>query len=263
MTRERDSRISEIFYYFEEHTDIASGRTVGRKIGVIQEILIRKFLLTEQRIRDCLIYEPRLRGRSGATHKVEFVLFSPVSVAHVSLDESFRIGDPSLEITVKRIDASARRARVSVLTGEGPVVKLLAIEQAFPVTVALHGKPRVLFIKLVDIAKTRCRISVLDSSAPLASLESKRVGAQRFAGTDDLGSGIQTIEKAKQTSLVAVDFDLQFNEQMLTQSTKVMVPDFSDEARAAKLAMLRPPKAARPAVPESIMRPFKAAKVKL
>lgn len=39
MTRERDPRISEIFYYFEEHTDIASGRTVGRKIGVIQEII--------------------------------------------------------------------------------------------------------------------------------------------------------------------------------------------------------------------------------
>lgn len=47
------------------------------------------------------------------------------------------------------------------------------------------------------------------------------------------------------------------------QSRKVMVPDLSDEARAAKLAMLRPPKAARPAIPESIMGPFKAAKVKL
>jgi hypothetical protein len=63
----RDPRISEIFYYFESHTDIATGRTVGRKIGVIQEIIIKKFLLTEPSIRDCLIYEPRLRGKSGAT----------------------------------------------------------------------------------------------------------------------------------------------------------------------------------------------------
>jgi hypothetical protein len=59
-------------------------------------------------------------------------------------------------------------------------------------------------------------VSVLDSEVPLASLESKRVGAQRFSGSDALGSGIQTIEKAKQTSLVAIDFDLQFNETMLT-----------------------------------------------
>jgi hypothetical protein len=28
----KDARISEIFYYFSEHTGIRSGRTVGRKI---------------------------------------------------------------------------------------------------------------------------------------------------------------------------------------------------------------------------------------
>ena len=66
MAPVRDPSISEIFYYFETHTDIVNGRTVGRKIGVIQEILIKKFLLTSQRIRDCLIYEPRLRGKSRA-----------------------------------------------------------------------------------------------------------------------------------------------------------------------------------------------------
>ena len=35
---------------------------------------------------------------------------------------------------------------------------------------------------------------VLDLSRPLASLESKRVGAQRFSRTKKLGPGIQTIE---------------------------------------------------------------------
>jgi hypothetical protein len=52
----RDTRISEIFYYFERDTNIATGRTVGRKIGVIQEIIVKKFLLTELSIRDCLIF---------------------------------------------------------------------------------------------------------------------------------------------------------------------------------------------------------------
>jgi len=54
-------------------------------------------------------------------------------------------------------------------------------------------------------------IDVIDTSRLLASLESKRVGAQRFSGSDKLGSGIQTIEKAKQASLVAIDLDLGHN----------------------------------------------------
>src|SRR5258705_1564065 len=55
------------------------------------------------------------------------------------------------------------------------------------------------------------RVSVLDLSDVRASVESKRVGAQRFAGSDKLGSGIQSIEKVKQASLVAIDADLLFN----------------------------------------------------
>jgi hypothetical protein len=54
-------------------------------------------------------------------------------------------------------------------------------------------------------------VSLLDTSDVLASIESKRVGAQIFMGSDRLGAGIQTIEKAKQTSLVAIDADLNFN----------------------------------------------------
>ena len=61
------------------------------------------------------------------------------------------------------------------------------------------------------------RIVALDPIRAVASIESKRVGAQRFSGSEQLGSGIQTIEKAKQASLVAIDFDLGFNGQLLTQ----------------------------------------------
>jgi hypothetical protein len=213
----RDTRISEIFYYFERDTNIATGRTVGRKIGVIQEIIVKKFLLTELSIRDCLIYEPRLRGKSGATHKVEFVLFNPLVVALIAKGERFRTGDPALEITVRKIDSLRGRASLTVLTGEGPVTRTLGIEQALSISLATDGRSKVFFVKLVEVSDTRCRVSILDAQTPLASLESKRVGAQRFSGSDALGSGIQTIEKAKQTSLVAVDFDLQFNEMMLSQ----------------------------------------------
>lgn len=57
-------------------------------------------------------------------------------------------------------------------------------------------------------------IDLIDKTALLASLESKRVGAQRFSGSDTLGAGIQTIEKAKQASLVAIDLDLKHNKQV-------------------------------------------------
>ena len=66
----RDERISDIFYYFEKYTSIASGRTAGRKIGTIQEILVRKLLHTDKRVTRAVVYEPRVPGRSGATHKV-------------------------------------------------------------------------------------------------------------------------------------------------------------------------------------------------
>ncbi len=94
---------------------------------------------------------------------------------------------------------------------------MLSLEQALAARVVIEGRPKILFVKLVEVSHGHCRIAILDSDVPLASLESKRVGAQRFSGSDALGSGIQTIEKAKQTSLVAVDFDLQFNERMLSQ----------------------------------------------
>jgi hypothetical protein len=214
-----DPRISRIFYHFEAHTDIRNGRTVGRKIGVIQEIIIKKFLLTDQKVRDCLIYEPRIRGRSGATHKVEFVLFAPLVVAEIAAGRSLRIHEPSLEVSVLKVDAAAERARVAVLTGEGKTTKLLAVEQALAITLVWLGQPTIFYVKLSGIDGGTCRISILKGAVPLASLESKRVGAQRFAGTEALGSGIQTIEKAKQTALVAVDFDLQFNAQILALTT--------------------------------------------
>jgi len=52
---ERDPRISEVFYFFEQHTSLETGRTVGRKIGVVQEIILKKHLDSSQKIKDCML----------------------------------------------------------------------------------------------------------------------------------------------------------------------------------------------------------------
>jgi len=219
VDEERNARISEIFYYFEKHTDIKNGRTVGRKIGVVQEILVKKMLVQDQRIVDCMVYEPRLRGRSNATHKVEFVLYFPCCVILLKNEVVARIKDPNLQVQVDRVDATRGRARIHIHTGEGTQVKVLGLDQALPVHIKTASGNQTIFIKLAGINEGVVRLSLLDAQRPIASIESKRVGAQRFSGTDALGSGIQTIEKAKQAALAAVDFDLLYNKTLLANST--------------------------------------------
>jgi hypothetical protein len=79
---------------------------------------------------------------------------------------------------------------------------------------------RNLDLRIVAVDGDSVEIDVIDLSRLLASLESKRVGAQRFSGSDKLGSGIQTIEKAKQASLVAIDLDLHHNGTIKPLSTE-------------------------------------------
>ena len=55
----RDQRISDIFYYFEALTTLTSGRTVGRKIGVVQEIILRKYLEQSEHLRRRMYLERR------------------------------------------------------------------------------------------------------------------------------------------------------------------------------------------------------------
>ncbi len=215
---EHDPRISPIFYYFEQHTTIASGRTVGRKIGVVQEILCKKLLQQSATIRDALVYEPKVPGRSGATHKVEFILFQPVEARELPLGGASRPLDaaPDLRLRATGISADKTSAQVEITLG--------TVTRRYRVTpgalLVLHAAHRDLvpdggLLQVVGISDASVRVSLLDGTRPLASVESKRVGAQRFSGSDNLGSGIQTIEKAKQASLVAVDFDLLFNGSVL------------------------------------------------
>lgn len=211
--QERDPRISEIFYYFEHHTSISSGRTVGRKIGVIQELMCKRLLLNSELIRDSMIYEPRIRGFSGATHKVEFVLFQPLEVLEMEVGQQLDSAEvDGLSLSVSKVNSERKSAAIS-LTYTGRKVRCTV----FTDKIITSKNPRLLLepddlqIKAWIRDDQSVRLSILDLANPVASIESKRVGAQRFSGTEKLGSGIQTIEKAKQASLVAVDFDLEYN----------------------------------------------------
>jgi hypothetical protein len=215
----KDERISDIFYYFSEHTDIESGRKVGRKIGTVQEILVRKFLLTDPRVMRAIVYEPRVQGRSRATHKVEFVFYQPLEVISVARGGTARFGSfEGLKVLVEQAPTGSHRTyakvRVSFADELGPSLRA-NVNIVYPLP-NRNGRRYGLTVSSVQPNVTE--VCLLDMTSPVASIESKRVGAQRFKDSDKLGAGIQTIEKAKQASLVAVDFDLNFNETLLCQS---------------------------------------------
>jgi hypothetical protein len=202
---ERDDRISDVFYYFEKLTTLVTGRTVGRKIGIVQEVLLRKYLEQDASLSRRMLLERSLMGSSGASHKVEFAWFR-ITSADLAPGEEI----PKIDVRVESIDAARERVRiVDNDTHVGGWLTLGALVKSGPLRPHLLAKRAE--IRLASLSEDSCRIDVLDLNALLAALESKRVGAQRFSASTKLGSGIQTIEKAKQASLVAVDLDLLHN----------------------------------------------------
>lgn len=202
-----DERISEIFYFFEALTTLASGRTVGRKIGVVQEVIMRWYLEDSEMLRRRMYLEQKLEGASGAAHKVEFSWFA------LSSHEQMAVGD-ALEdtsgLSIVAADDAAERVRIAGPWGGNGV--WIGVGRPTPRTGPLRAH---LDQHARDLRVRRCDdgidLDVIDRSRLLASLESKRVGAQRFSASENLGSGIQTIEKAKQASLVAIDLDIRHN----------------------------------------------------
>jgi hypothetical protein len=207
ITGDRDTRISEIFYYFEALTSITTGRTVGRKIGIMQEVLLRKYLEEDQAVRRRMYLEQFLLGHSGAAHKVEFS-FHPIEPV-----EGLAVGDeiPGTDgVTLSRISPETDLVRVS-LAGRGAVTIGTGRPVPKKTPIFNHLTAQGKDIRVVGVDENQVTIDVVDRSRLLASIESKRVGAQRFSGSEKLGAGIQTVEKAKQASLVAVDLDLRHN----------------------------------------------------
>ncbi len=202
---ERDERISDVFYYFEKLTTLATGRTVGRKIGIVQEVLLRKYLEQDASLRRRMLLEKSLMGSSGASHKVEFAWFHKTTVDSASGEEV-----PGTGVSVEKIDVAQERVRIAVTgTSVRTWLGLGNLVKSRPVRT--HLLTEGVEIRLTAIDEESCQVDVLDLKKLLAALESKRVGAQRFSGSEKLGSGIQTIEKAKQASMVAVDLDILHN----------------------------------------------------
>ncbi|MGY1751160.1 hypothetical protein [Modestobacter sp. SYSU DS0511] len=206
MSTARDPRISEIFYYFEKHTSIETGRTVGRKIGVMQEIILLKYLQASPLTSRGLYLERMLTGASGTGHKVEFAWYAREPQGFL------RAGDPlpgvpsatvvKVEEPLGRVTVRYGDTRAGIAIG-GPPPANSRLRQ----DLAAEG----LDLRVQSISGDVCEIDLIDHNNLLAALESKRVGAQRFKGSDKLGSGIQTIEKAKQASLVAIDLSRRYN----------------------------------------------------
>lgn len=205
---EYDPRISKIYYYFAQFTTIESGRTVGRKIGVVQEIIVRKHLLQSSRLSDAVLFEYQLPGFSGASHKVEFVFVQPVRAIEFTHNQSYTLGNLSFTL----LTADSNRAKFRIQAG-GQVLQSGFVLHYGPNNTRVQQlfQSASLSIKLSAVEAGRARLSILNMRDVRASVESKRVGAQRFSNSDALGSGIQTIEKAKQAALVAIDADLMFN----------------------------------------------------
>lgn len=119
---------------------------------------------------------------------------------------------PNLSVGLQRVDPASHRA--SLLLTASKKHRRTVQADTFLKLGAL-APASTLRIKVVAVDAEKVRLSVIDTARPIASVESKRVGAQRFSSSEQLGSGIQTIEKAKQASLVAVDFDLLYNGNLL------------------------------------------------
>lgn len=173
----------------------------------MQETILRKYLDLDDDIRRRMYFEQSLKGMSGASHKVEFSWYS-ITPAHMETGQEI---PASYGLTVGQIDDMSQSVRIhlpdgksAILARHSPIARLAPNLRRF---LDAHS----IDLRLINVSDESVDVDVVDKSDLLASLESKRVGAQRFNGTTKLGSGIQTIEKAKQASLVAIDIDLANN----------------------------------------------------
>ena len=211
----QNPQIFSIFYYFESISNLANGRALGRKIGVMQEVLLRKYLMKSPILSSRLFIERSLHGFSRATHKMEFLL------ARIDSRITLQIGVPYLyggiELNFVGVNDGIASVELRWQNDEKTVrcKTTIAPGGSWKTAAALLRFAREdVIVRLVEITPTRLEIVLLEHEMPLAAIESKRVGAQRFKGSDKLGAGIQTIEKAKQAALVAIDADLKWNSSL-------------------------------------------------
>lgn len=205
-SEEYQEGISPLYYFYRDLLGVTAGagRTAGRKIGVVQEVVVRKLLERSPTINERMLFERFLPGFSGAGHKVEFMFYG--MLARLSASETF-VNDG---LYIQYVEATDAGAKLLWRVGRTDKWRRAVLKPRATVSTALGTALAQRGIGVL-LPNGEAVISILDLNDVLASVESKRVGAQIFVGSTKLGSGIQTIEKAKQTSLVAIDADLKFN----------------------------------------------------
>ena len=180
------------------------GHVLGRKIGVMQEIIVWKLLRSSNLIKERVLGEVWVEGKSSAEHKVEFGIFSKIFSEKVASNESYDLETLGFNLKIKDIGSNFVRINVPNLTDKNCKINFSELNG-----VGLKKNYRNFFneknirIKAFKIKGDHVQLVVLNLSDPLVHIESKRVGVEETKGK--LLPAPQTIEKAKQTSLVAID----------------------------------------------------------
>ncbi|MGB4758487.1 MAG: hypothetical protein WBP26_00340 [Candidatus Saccharimonadales bacterium] len=226
------SYISDLFKHIEGFN--LMGHKIGRKVGDMLELLVMAKIFEDSELASRVVYEPKLVGATGAGHKVEFGFFEP--------NQSSVTGEPFGFIECKKVGVEVTKNALTknrhlVLTAGGalpfsysrawmtaPVsfgleVKSISAEAVTVMTtVGELDESHQLVIgdtlkivlteggKLVIVGPTTSLRDVQDivRSCKILKLE-KIEGEQSHWSVWDCLTGPQTIEKAKQASLVAMD----------------------------------------------------------
>jgi len=195
----------KIYPIFEATRQLGiKGHVLGRKIGVIQEIMIWKLLRSSELVRQRVLGEIWVAGKSGARHKVEFVLLSNILSTCVTTGDVLDLKTRNLTIDVGEIDEEHVQVKIPEIS-EVPCV--IYVSELNGVGIPKKYRQALddlsIAIKVLEVKNGKARLCVLNLSDPLVDIESKRVGIEETKG--ELLVGPQSIEKAKQTALVAID----------------------------------------------------------
>jgi len=228
------SYISGVFKYIEGYHKM--GHQIGRKIGDMLELIVLAKIYADKNLTDRLMVEPKIYGETGAGHKVEFGFFEDFDSNHLNPFGIIECKKVGVEVTK---NASIKNSLLKLGVGEEifnqtspswynldekAFIKLVVKEihkDSVNVTVESNlVKETLLTIDTTGTFKLviteDCIVHALTPDTDLREIDGivrfcriikleKIDIAQTHWGIYDCLTGPQTIEKAKQASLVAMD----------------------------------------------------------
>ena len=228
------SYISGVFKYIEGYHKM--GHQIGRKVGDMLELIVLAKIYSDPELAARLIVEPKIYGETGAGHKVEFGFFEdfikspkkPFGIIEckkvgVEVTKNIATKDSLLKIaqgesifneTSPSWFKQENKAfiKLTVLSIEDDVVKISIESNTAETTEVTASKGGTFKFAITEDSK----VHALSPSSDLRNID----GVVRFCrlfklenitegvsswGIYDCLTGPQTIEKAKQASLVAMD----------------------------------------------------------